>query len=111
MKGFSRITFGSDDDEPQQVACSKCGKFACFCLHDLTTASNVVAKAESKKRKMHETEQDDAPDVLITTSVKKKKHKKDNGKDKSKKSKRRKEKKKKDKDKKKKKKKTKDGWV
>jgi hypothetical protein len=62
MKGFSRITFGSDD-EAQQAACSKCGKFACFCLHDFNadhqSSAPTTGKAESKKRKMEETEQED----------------------------------------------------
>ena len=44
MKGFSRVTFGSDDELEgggggTAVACRICGKLACFCVQDLGGAA------------------------------------------------------------------------
>lgn len=41
MKGFTKITFGDDGGGTAQ-ACAKCGKTACFCVHDLQKAATAA---------------------------------------------------------------------
>jgi hypothetical protein len=52
MKGFSKVTFGSDDDEGGSgtaVGCPKCGALACFCIRDLSSQAEMEIGGKSRQ--------------------------------------------------------------